>query len=125
MSITQQYLLDTHRARQHGEPAPPAPGLDDWHVVRELRDHRRFRAVLAGRPVRRRPLRSLRRWARLRSRGVSSIRPDRGAVAGGGGTSHAVQAVGEHHKAEEGVDAEPRRPTTRRRGAVPATASLA
>ncbi|WP_030177385.1 hypothetical protein [Streptomyces sp. NRRL S-813] len=64
MSITQQYLLDTHRARQHGEPVPPAPGLNDWHVVRELRDHRRFRAVLAGRPVSRHPLRSLRRWAR-------------------------------------------------------------
>ncbi|MEU0598424.1 hypothetical protein ABZ484_09245 [Streptomyces sp. NPDC006393] len=68
MSVTQQYLLDTHRARQHGEPVPPAPGLHDRHVVRELHDHRRFRAVLAGRPVRRRPLRSLLRWARLRAR---------------------------------------------------------
>lgn len=25
MSITQQYLLDTYRARQHGDPTPPPP----------------------------------------------------------------------------------------------------
>ncbi|MFJ5270410.1 hypothetical protein [Streptomyces sp. NPDC088358] len=49
MSVTQQYLLDTHRARQLGEPGPPAPGRHDWRAVRELRDHRRFRAVLAER----------------------------------------------------------------------------
>ena len=36
MSITQQYLLDTYRAQQLGEPAPPAPGTHDWQVVREL-----------------------------------------------------------------------------------------
>jgi hypothetical protein len=52
MSITQQYLLDTYRARQHGEPAPPAPGTHDRQVVREWRDCRRFRAVLAERPAR-------------------------------------------------------------------------
>ncbi|MEV0172575.1 hypothetical protein AB0I00_15835 [Streptomyces sp. NPDC050803] len=52
MSITQQYLLDTYRARQHGEPDPPAPGAHDRQVVREWREVRRFRAVLAGRPVR-------------------------------------------------------------------------
>ncbi|MFE7077547.1 hypothetical protein ACFU96_46490 [Streptomyces sp. NPDC057620] len=52
MSITQQYLLDTYRARQHGDPTPPAPGAHDWQVMRELPDHRRFRAVLAGRPAR-------------------------------------------------------------------------
>ncbi len=43
MSITQQYLLDTYRAQRLGTPAPPAPGSHDWQVVRELRDHRRFR----------------------------------------------------------------------------------
>ncbi|CCK28421.1 hypothetical protein BN159_4042 [Streptomyces davaonensis JCM 4913] len=51
MSITQQYLLDAYRAGQHGEPAPPAPGTHDARVVRQWRDERRFRAVLAGRPV--------------------------------------------------------------------------
>ncbi|MGK9460292.1 hypothetical protein ACSLFT_09705 [Streptomyces sp. G6] len=62
MSITQQYLLDTYRARQLGEPAPPAPGALDRQVVREWRDHRRFRAVLAGRPAHGRLRRALRRW---------------------------------------------------------------
>ncbi|MCX4610798.1 hypothetical protein OHB25_30050 [Streptomyces mirabilis] len=51
MSITQQYFLDTYRARRHGEPAPPAPGAHDWQVARELRDLRRSRAVVAGRPA--------------------------------------------------------------------------
>ncbi|MER5178984.1 hypothetical protein ABT009_11535 [Streptomyces sp. NPDC002896] len=49
MNLTQQYLLDTYRARQRGEPGPPAPGSKDWQVVRELRDYRRFRAVVAER----------------------------------------------------------------------------
>jgi hypothetical protein len=52
MSITQQYLLDTYRAQLHGTPAPPAPGSHDWQVVREVRDYRRFHAVIAGRPAR-------------------------------------------------------------------------
>ncbi|WP_051812180.1 hypothetical protein [Streptomyces sp. NRRL S-340] len=52
MSITEQYLLDVHRARQHGEPEPPAPGLNDREALRGLREERRFRAVLAGRPAR-------------------------------------------------------------------------
>ncbi|MFJ4686141.1 hypothetical protein ACIQNG_33030 [Streptomyces sp. NPDC091377] len=51
MSITQQYLLDTYRAARLGEPAPPAPGTHDLRVLRGLRDRRRFRAVLAGRPA--------------------------------------------------------------------------
>ncbi|MFJ3667533.1 hypothetical protein ACIPSE_13875 [Streptomyces sp. NPDC090106] len=51
MSITQQYLLDTYRAQRLGVPAPPAPGSQDWQVVREWREQREFRAVLAGRPV--------------------------------------------------------------------------
>ncbi|MDG9693946.1 hypothetical protein ACFW4O_26035 [Streptomyces mutabilis] len=62
MSITQQYLLDTYRARQLGEPAPPAPGTRDRQVVGEWRDRRRFRAVLAGRPAHGRVRRALRRW---------------------------------------------------------------
>ncbi|KOG35426.1 hypothetical protein [Streptomyces resistomycificus] len=59
MSITQQYLLDTHRAQRLGEPLPPAPGANDWQIVRELRDHRRFGAVLAQRPARGRIRRAL------------------------------------------------------------------
>lgn len=65
MSITQQHLLDAYRARTLGEPAPPAPGTHDRQVVREWRDARRFRAVLAGRPARRGLLRdALSRWRR-------------------------------------------------------------
>ncbi|MFE0176100.1 hypothetical protein ACFWZ2_27635 [Streptomyces sp. NPDC059002] len=52
MSVTQQYLLDTYRAAQHGQPAPPAPGQQDWQVVREVRDYGRFRAVVQERPAR-------------------------------------------------------------------------
>ncbi|MFJ7075790.1 hypothetical protein [Streptomyces sp. NPDC098781] len=68
MSITQQYLLDSHRARQLGEAPPPAPGRHDWQVVREFRDYRRFRAVVAGRPARGRLREALGRWLRPRPR---------------------------------------------------------
>ncbi|MFF3505240.1 hypothetical protein [Streptomyces sp. NPDC003247] len=71
MSITQQYALDTYRARQLGEPAPPAPGAHDRQVVRGLRDRRRFRAVLAGRPARGRIRTAL---GRLTHPGPRSIR---------------------------------------------------
>lgn len=62
MSITQQYLLDTYRAAQHGEPAPPAPGTHDVETVRELRDQRRFCAVVAGHPATGRIRGALGRW---------------------------------------------------------------
>jgi len=68
MSITQQYLLDTYQARQHGEAAPPAPGAHDWQVARELREHRQFRAVLAGRPAHGRIRAALARWLHGRPR---------------------------------------------------------
>ncbi|MEU3413072.1 MULTISPECIES: hypothetical protein [unclassified Streptomyces] len=67
MSITQQYLLDTYRARLHGEPGPPAPGRHDLDALRELREHRRFDAVVAGRPARGRLRYALRRWLRPRA----------------------------------------------------------
>ncbi|MFE1314489.1 hypothetical protein [Streptomyces sp. NPDC058755] len=67
MSITQQYLLDTYRARLHGEPAPPAPGRHDRDLMRELRDYRRFRAVLAERPARGRLRQALTRRLRPRA----------------------------------------------------------
>ncbi|MFF3850140.1 hypothetical protein [Streptomyces sp. NPDC002328] len=64
MSITQQYALDVHRARRHGEPAPPAPGAHDWQVVRELRHRRELESVRAGRPARGRARRVLGRLLR-------------------------------------------------------------
>ncbi|MGW2688513.1 hypothetical protein ACWC6I_35795 [Streptomyces sp. NPDC001414] len=64
MSIVQQHFLDTCRARRHGEPAPPAPGTHDVRVARAVRDHRRFRAVLAGRPARGRLLAAVLRRSR-------------------------------------------------------------
>ncbi|MEU8030143.1 hypothetical protein AB0C13_16130 [Streptomyces sp. NPDC049099] len=67
MSITQQYLLHSYRARVLGEPEPPAPGRHDAALVRDLRDYRRFHAVVAGRPARGRMRCALRRWLRLRA----------------------------------------------------------
>ncbi|MGJ5754209.1 hypothetical protein FB563_2365 [Streptomyces puniciscabiei] len=67
MSITQQYLLDSYRARVLGEPEPPVPGRHDADLVRELRDYRRFQAVIAGRPARGRVRCALRRWLRPRA----------------------------------------------------------
>jgi hypothetical protein len=68
MSITQQYALDAHRARQHGEPVPPAPGTHDWQLIRELRDRHQYRAVLAGRPAQGRIRQVLRRLLQPRPR---------------------------------------------------------
>ncbi|QEU92727.1 hypothetical protein [Streptomyces kanamyceticus] len=71
MSVTQQYLLDTYRAAQHGEPMPPAPGQHDWQAVREVRDYGRFRAVVQERPARGRLRAALARFVhgdRLRQR---------------------------------------------------------
>ncbi|MET9493595.1 hypothetical protein [Streptomyces sp. NPDC006552] len=52
MTVSQQYALDVYRAAQRGEVPGPVPGTHDWAALRELRDHRRFEAVLAGRPAR-------------------------------------------------------------------------
>ncbi|MFG2907680.1 hypothetical protein ACGF13_21775 [Kitasatospora sp. NPDC048286] len=51
MNALHQHLFDSYRAAQHDEPAPPAPGTHDVAVLRAARDHRRFEAVLAGRPT--------------------------------------------------------------------------
>jgi hypothetical protein len=67
MSVTQQYFLDSHRARALGETEPPAPGRHDADLVRELRDYRRFQAVIAERPARGRVRYALRRWLRPRA----------------------------------------------------------
>lgn len=52
MNALHQYLFDAYRAAQQGEAAPPAPGTHDLAALRAARDHRRFEAVLAGRPAR-------------------------------------------------------------------------
>ncbi|MEU3571431.1 hypothetical protein AB0E96_23845 [Kitasatospora sp. NPDC036755] len=64
MNALHQHLFDSYRAAQHGEPAPPAPGTHDLAVLRAARDHRRFEAVLAGRPATGRLRFLLRRWLR-------------------------------------------------------------
>ncbi|MFF8775196.1 hypothetical protein [Kitasatospora sp. NPDC015120] len=51
MNALHQHLLDSYRAARHAEPAPPLPGTHDLAVLRSARDHRRFEAVLAGRPA--------------------------------------------------------------------------
>ncbi|MFE9395119.1 hypothetical protein [Streptomyces flavidovirens] len=52
MNATQQHMLDVYRATRLGTPAPPAPGLNDWQAVREVRDYRRFRAAVEDRSPR-------------------------------------------------------------------------
>ncbi|MCX5195851.1 hypothetical protein OOK31_18475 [Streptomyces sp. NBC_00249] len=51
MTAIEQYLIDTYRAAQHGDPMPPPPGRDDVAVLRAVRAESQFRAVLAGRPA--------------------------------------------------------------------------
>ncbi|MFI2027941.1 hypothetical protein [Streptomyces buecherae] len=51
MDITQQYALDLYRSAQRGVPAPPAPGRHDWRVAGEVREYRRFQAVVAERAI--------------------------------------------------------------------------
>ncbi|WP_172386066.1 hypothetical protein [Streptomyces sp. MNP-20] len=76
MSVTQQFLLDSYRAAQHGEAAPPAPGAHDWQVVREVRDYGRFHAVVHERPAHGRLRAALRRALHgLRGDAVRSPRP--------------------------------------------------
>ncbi|MEU6765427.1 hypothetical protein ABZ916_23210 [Streptomyces sp. NPDC046853] len=73
MSITQQYLLDGYRAAQHDERTPPAPGTQDWQVIREVRDYGRFRAVVGERPARGRVRAAVARF--IRGSGARTPRP--------------------------------------------------
>ncbi|MES9591333.1 hypothetical protein ABWK57_21075, partial [Streptomyces sp. NPDC094045] len=52
MDAFQQHMIDSYRSAQRGELPPPLPGRHDWDVVREVRDRRRFDAVIAGPPPR-------------------------------------------------------------------------
>ncbi|MFI8963612.1 hypothetical protein ACIGO8_16035 [Streptomyces sp. NPDC053493] len=68
MNALHQYLFDSYRAAQHGDPAPPVPGAHDVAALRAVRDHHRFEAVLAGRrPAVDRLRTSLRRLLHLRA----------------------------------------------------------
>ncbi|WP_262063098.1 hypothetical protein [Streptomyces sp. STR69] len=68
MSVTQQYFLDTYRARRLGEVLPPPPGAHDWRTARELHGYWRFRAVVAERPARGRLRETLGRWLHRQAR---------------------------------------------------------
>ncbi|MFF3316478.1 hypothetical protein ACFYV5_13325 [Streptomyces sp. NPDC003035] len=72
MNALHQYLLDSYRAEQRGERRPPMPGNHDVAALRELRDHRRFHAVISGRPARGAT------WARLRAAVGRRPRPGSG-----------------------------------------------
>ncbi|TXS65379.1 hypothetical protein [Streptomyces sp. sk2.1] len=67
MDAIQQHMFDSYRAARLGEAPPPEPGRHDWAVVRGIRDHRRFEAVIAGRPARGRLRAALRAVLRTRA----------------------------------------------------------
>jgi hypothetical protein len=48
MDAMQQHLLDTYRAAQRAEATPPAPGLHTVRTAHEIRQWRRFQAVVFG-----------------------------------------------------------------------------
>ncbi|MGW2922883.1 hypothetical protein ACWDBF_34130 [Streptomyces angustmyceticus] len=75
MNAAQQYLLDSYRAAQRGEAAPPAPGVHTVRTAREITQWRRFLAVVAGRQ----PAAALLRGA------LGPVRPRRSAAPRGGG----------------------------------------
>ncbi|WP_329197314.1 hypothetical protein [Streptomyces sp. NBC_01435] len=86
MDAFQQHMIDSYRSAQRGELPPPLPGRHDWDVVREVRDRRRFDAVIAGRPARGRWRSALLsgRWrAALRSRFARSRGTGRCGESGG------------------------------------------
>ncbi|MER6217566.1 hypothetical protein ABT213_26385 [Streptomyces sp. NPDC001674] len=51
MTAIEQYLIDTYRASQHGEPPPPPPGRDDLATLRALRTAAQFEAAVEGAPT--------------------------------------------------------------------------
>ena len=48
MNAAQQHLLDSYRAAQRGEAAPPAPGTHTVRTAREIQQWRRFHAVVTA-----------------------------------------------------------------------------
>ncbi len=71
----QQHLLDSYRAAQRGEAAPPAPDAAVVRTAREIRQWRRFQAVVTD-PAERwwgREGRLARRGAALFGRGFRTL----------------------------------------------------
>ncbi|MEV0371484.1 hypothetical protein AB0I10_16920 [Streptomyces sp. NPDC050636] len=48
MNASQQHMIDAYRAAQHGEAAPILPGTGTVTTAREIREWRRFRAVVTA-----------------------------------------------------------------------------
>lgn len=86
MNAGQQHLLDTYRAAQRGEAAPPAPGTHTVRTAREIQQWYRFHAVVTA-PADRLPAR-LRRAVHSAAAGLlrrgATERVD-GATEGGRG----------------------------------------
>ncbi|GHG81834.1 hypothetical protein [Streptomyces griseocarneus] len=76
MDATQQHMFDLYRSARHDLPAPPAPGTGEWHLVREFRTRRAFRAVVDERVAARRA-----RWAAVLGRLRRPAAPARTAPA--------------------------------------------
>ncbi|MFI6770976.1 hypothetical protein [Streptomyces sp. NPDC050355] len=71
MDAFQQHLLDTYRAAQRAEATPPAPGLHTVRTAHEIRQWRRFQAVVFGTQG----LGRIRRAVRAAAPGFSRPRP--------------------------------------------------
>ncbi|WP_411137037.1 hypothetical protein [Streptomyces sp. C10] len=83
MNTGQQHLLDTYRAAQRGEAAPPAPGTHTVRTAREIQQWYRFRAVVTA-PADRLPAR-LRRAVHSAAAGLlrrGAVEPVDGAAEG-------------------------------------------
>ncbi|MEU8787160.1 hypothetical protein [Streptomyces sp. NPDC048637] len=76
MNAGQQHLLDTYRAAQRGEAAPPAPGTHTARTTREIQQWYRFRAIVTA-PADRLP-------ARIRRAVRSAVRSAAAALLRGG-----------------------------------------
>ncbi|MBL1095249.1 hypothetical protein [Streptomyces coffeae] len=91
MTITQQYALDLYRAAQRGEPAPPAPGRNDWRTLRELREYRAARPAAWSPGFRERLAGMLRRGGSAGRRGDLPDPGEEGVRRGGDVVGRPVQ----------------------------------
>jgi len=69
MNASQQHLLDAYRAAQQGQQPPVAPGAATVRTFREIRQWRRFQAVVTD-PAERLPSRAGRALRRAWEAGV-------------------------------------------------------
>ncbi|MGY4972386.1 hypothetical protein ACWGCC_24830 [Streptomyces nigrescens] len=96
MNAGQQHLLDTYRAAQRGEAAPPAPGTHTVRTAREIQQWYRFRAVVTA-PADRLP-------SRLPSRLRRAVRSAAACLLRRGATERVDGAAEGVDGAAEGVD---------------------